>query len=463
MDFRITPVTAVSLRRLRAANLQLPEDLPTGRAPTRGELTQVLHALEGFAVTAIPKQPASGKLWRIDLRSQPAETMGKGALTGLPEFATIVLARCPKADGVVNPVVIQYGTPIVSAKLAFALAAVTGPLLLEGGDLYGDHLIWDGRPMEDLFRDMAEALDNSIAEEEFNHQDELLEQLERLKSFASPRRAKVSAKPGKRTMQPALETTAVSEPIELDAGEWQRWRGKILEDPSNDRPRLAAADWLEKGGHRDRAEFIRAQIELDRMTIPHPCEKATRRHQPTCGSTTCKLCTASLLATSRSSELHARTAKLLAAGSNQRDWCGFSLAKRTWRIRYSRGFVDAVLELQVADFLMHAADIFGAEPVTSIGLVNIAPKQEIVGPAKGRPKIQEIWQRDSSPKVTRRTSQSNRLPTQLFDLLPGATGLELITFDATGEASVALNRACVALGRQLAGLPAWLPPPPSIV
>src|SRR5262245_15825451 len=40
----------------------------------------------------------------------------------------------------------------------------------------------------------------------------------------------------------------------------------ILAHPDEDTPRLAFADWLAEQDHPDRAEFIRVQIELARLT-----------------------------------------------------------------------------------------------------------------------------------------------------------------------------------------------------
>src|SRR5262245_29373729 len=40
----------------------------------------------------------------------------------------------------------------------------------------------------------------------------------------------------------------------------------ILADPDEDTPRLAYADWLQENGECDRAEFIRVQVDLARLT-----------------------------------------------------------------------------------------------------------------------------------------------------------------------------------------------------
>jgi uncharacterized protein (TIGR02996 family) len=44
----------------------------------------------------------------------------------------------------------------------------------------------------------------------------------------------------------------------------------VIESPEDDGPRLVYADWLDEQGEHDRAEFIRLQIELARLTPDHP-------------------------------------------------------------------------------------------------------------------------------------------------------------------------------------------------
>src|SRR4051794_31944198 len=44
----------------------------------------------------------------------------------------------------------------------------------------------------------------------------------------------------------------------------------VCEQPGDDLPRLAYADWLEENGEADRAEFIRGQIELLRLGEDDP-------------------------------------------------------------------------------------------------------------------------------------------------------------------------------------------------
>lgn len=192
------------------------------------------------------------------------------------------------------------------------------------------------------------------------------------------------------------------------------------------------------------------------MVIPGRCQKAVKQFRASCGAVECQRCNASLLARNRKDSLGVRSQRLLDVASNQREWCGFKLPGRAWGIRFARGFVDVVM-LQVADFLSHAAAIFRAEPITHVGLTYVSPGKVMVQREGGRAGVGEVWLRDTNSQVTRRTQHSNRLPAPLFDRLPGAEGQNQLEF-AEGEAVLALERVCLAYGREMAGLPPWEPP-----
>ena len=51
----------------------------------------------------------------------------------------------------------------------------------------------------------------------------------------------------------------------------------IIAHPDEDTPRLIFADWLDENGHPERAEFVRVQIEMDRLP-----EKPRRRATASC-------------------------------------------------------------------------------------------------------------------------------------------------------------------------------------
>src|SRR5688500_13233559 len=53
----------------------------------------------------------------------------------------------------------------------------------------------------------------------------------------------------------------------------------ICASPDEDTPRLVFADWLDEHGEHDRAEFIRAQIELARIEGDDPRRPALARRE----------------------------------------------------------------------------------------------------------------------------------------------------------------------------------------
>lgn len=87
---------------------------------------------------------------------------------------------------------------------------------------------------------------------------------------------------------------------------------QIRENPDDDALRLVFADWLDENGDPERAEFIRAQIELSRTEHLAPGWL----------------------------ELHSRQSKLLAA--NRTRWLS-GLPKDCWpKVDLERGFVAKV-------------------------------------------------------------------------------------------------------------------------
>jgi uncharacterized protein (TIGR02996 family) len=53
----------------------------------------------------------------------------------------------------------------------------------------------------------------------------------------------------------------------------------VIENPDDDTPRLVFADWLEEQGRGPRAEFIRVQCELARLTEESPRRKKLARRE----------------------------------------------------------------------------------------------------------------------------------------------------------------------------------------
>jgi uncharacterized protein (TIGR02996 family) len=106
----------------------------------------------------------------------------------------------------------------------------------------------------------------------------------------------------------------------------------ILANPNEDAPRLLYAEWLERQGDLQRAEFIRTQIEFARLSADDE----------------------------RRSVLIACERQLLVANSGL--WCD------DWMLghRFRRGFLDAIRCYGPGHFLENADRVFRAEPVREV-------------------------------------------------------------------------------------------------
>jgi uncharacterized protein (TIGR02996 family) len=115
---------------------------------------------------------------------------------------------------------------------------------------------------------------------------------------------------------------------------------QILASPEEDRPRLAYADWLEQQSDRDRAAFIRLQIEAVRLAPPDP----------------------------RRERLAAQAAALLEA--HKPEWEALPPEIRYARVGFfERGF-PAWARCMMTDFVVevapHLADLWRVAPITRL-------------------------------------------------------------------------------------------------
>jgi uncharacterized protein (TIGR02996 family) len=120
----------------------------------------------------------------------------------------------------------------------------------------------------------------------------------------------------------------------------QSLRRAIAEQPEEDTPRLALADWLDENGRPERAEFIRLQVELTHYAADDPACRPLRR---------------------REAEL----------------WVAY---RKTWKAEvpdvpginwrgYDRGFL-AVLDADTTELFISCADaLFAAAPVRSVRIL----------------------------------------------------------------------------------------------
>lgn len=118
----------------------------------------------------------------------------------------------------------------------------------------------------------------------------------------------------------------------------------ICESPDDDTPRLVFADWLDEHGEPERAEFIRAQIELTRDYLTMPAR----------------------------SRLHKRVLALRRA--NEKRWgAELPYPGTLWSHGFERGFVEAVTVNDVGTFIREAPVIFASVPITTLRIHHDRP------------------------------------------------------------------------------------------
>ena len=115
----------------------------------------------------------------------------------------------------------------------------------------------------------------------------------------------------------------------------------IVDEPNDDAPRLIFADWLEEHGDVERAEFIRIQIQLDRLPPKQRGRQALEE---------------------RSAHLLCRYRERWAAALREIvPWFG------TADIGFARGFPIS-LRIFLDDLSEHAAELFAIAPIQRIAL-----------------------------------------------------------------------------------------------
>jgi uncharacterized protein (TIGR02996 family) len=221
----------------------------------------------------------------------------------------------------------------------------------------------------------------------------------------------------------------------------------VLAGPADDAPRMAYADWLQERGD-PLGEFVAVQLRLAR------CRDGAESCPPDSRCGRCMGC-----------ELRRRERELLLthgrawpAGLLGLEWLAREERDGVWfttgdaglrlAVQFRRGFI-AHVELTLAAFDAHAAALFRAAPLESVRLADREPLSH-----GGR----SFWWASGSSFFHDQAEISR----ELFGLLPEAAELSgpifggemAAGYSSRAAAHAALSAACVAFGRDAAGLPA---------
>lgn len=143
----------------------------------------------------------------------------------------------------------------------------------------------------------------------------------------------------------------------------------ILDDPADDLPRLAYADWLEENGQEERAEFIRYDIRYPHAGFAELTGKPDAL---------------AMLGVEPIASVHVGNPASFAAGLDRDDWrtwmwgesdelgCVISDMGRGLDYKVRRGFVEAV-RCTLDAWLAHGPAVVRAHPVTSLTLTDRRP------------------------------------------------------------------------------------------
>ncbi len=224
----------------------------------------------------------------------------------------------------------------------------------------------------------------------------------------------------------------------------------ILREPRADDLRLIWADALTESGEEERGEFVRVQcrlVELDDVLMDSGDEE--------CGGTDC-ICKNRKRLRRREREL--LTEATLRNWFPERCFNGFVFFTQSpratspedapWAV-VRRGLIEEI-SLTLADFMAHAKAIFSAAPMLRVTLTDRGPTQFRAENDGG------FWRWfDGSRGDGPDSNDPDELPGPLWKAYHEATKRAAITWEhpIREHALAFLSHACIAFGRQQAGLP----------
>ena len=152
-SFWLSSLDAEAKARLRQAKTKIPRKLPKGRALTAADLCIALKALPAtYSVEFKPVAPKPGENWCIDVTTKRKRKSGPWT------FFNIAFAGMKKPLPLIH---FEAGHPETVGAIAIELAKLTGPLVLDGEDIYGPHLI----TAEVLLADLVDAMEGRASKE----------------------------------------------------------------------------------------------------------------------------------------------------------------------------------------------------------------------------------------------------------------------------------------------------------
>lgn len=134
--------------------------------------------------------------------------------------------------------------------------------------------------------------------------------------------------------------------------EWTAWLLVVGENPADDLPRLAAADWLDERGDSERAEYIRLQCSAEDRPAPEILWKIRKLENSLNGQLWAVEACPNLVTFE-----FAGGSPTLASLSVQHGE----------RVRFRRGFPDAV-SCPASDWLAHGSGIVPRQPIQTLRL-----------------------------------------------------------------------------------------------
>lgn len=167
----------------------------------------------------------------------------------------------------------------------------------------------------------------------------------------------------------------------------------ILLHPADDDRRLVYADWLEEHGDVDRAEFVRAQVELACMTYRPACDHryrpATIPPLPTPKCPGCRYDKRLRALRRRERELWLLLYNRMASEANRAmrlprvtsegcsiGWCPTPISTERIVTTWHRGFIDSI-ECTEAAWREHGSAVMRQHPVTRVVLVDKRPNYQV--------------------------------------------------------------------------------------